>query len=146
MERVVEAAYWQLTVRSDFSAAHALRHYQGKCENLHGHNYHVEMVIEGRKTSEDVEVLLDFTVLKRLLKQATSSLDHKNINEVAPFDKINPSAENISRYLFHIVRELLEDEVKNLDYAKDTKLYSLSVSEKDAQTATYREIYHNSIR
>ncbi len=141
MNTNTKTSFWQLTVRSDFSAAHALRHYQGKCENMHGHNYHVEMVIEGTKLSDDVEVLIDFTILKRILKEATSTLDHTNINEVAPFDKINPSAENISRFLFQIVKSLLEKEIAGIEYAKDIKLYSLSVSEKDAQTATYREIY-----
>ncbi len=133
---------WQLTVRSEFSAAHALRHYQGKCENIHGHNYSVEMTIEGTKLSEDVELLLDFTILKRILKKATDTLDHTNINEVAPFDSINPSAENISRYLYKMIENLLEDEIKNLksEQVKEIKLYSVSVSEKSAQTATYREI------
>ena len=55
---------WRLTVRGEFASAHALRHYQGKCESLHGHNYSVEMVVEGETLTPDTELVVDFTVLK----------------------------------------------------------------------------------
>ena len=60
---------WRLTVRDEISAGHALRHYEGKCERLHGHNFAVELTVEGDKLTENVELLLDFKVLKRALKE-----------------------------------------------------------------------------
>ncbi len=131
---------WRLAVRGDFSSAHALRHYQGKCENLHGHNYHVEMVVEGTKLSDDVELVVDFSVLKKILRDALETLDHKNINEFPPFDIINPSAENLARYLYQLLENILAEQLKHLPYAETIHLYEVSVSEKAAQTATYREI------
>ncbi len=139
LEKNKKNSLWHLTVRSDFSSAHALRNYQGKCENIHGHNYHVEMVIQGTKLSDDVELVVDFTVLKRILKEACDTLDHKDINTFPPFDKINPSAENIARYLYKYLEVRLEEELKSMPYADTIEIYSVSVSEKAAQTATYRE-------
>ena len=86
--------FWKLTVRSEFCAAHALRHYQGKCEHLHGHNYAVEVVVKGYTLSQNTELLMDFGDLKALLKQALEPLDHAYINDVPPFDAVNPSSEN----------------------------------------------------
>lgn len=130
---------WQLTVRTEFSSAHALRHYQGKCENLHGHNYHVEMTVEGTKLSEDVELVVDFSILKKILNKACDNLDHKNINDFPPFDKINPSAENIARYLYTLIKSELKTHLKDIPHCDTVQLYSISVSEKSKQTATYRE-------
>ncbi len=125
---------WQLTVRQELAAAHALRHYQGKCENVHGHNYLVEMTVEGHTLSQDVELVADFSVLKKILRQATAELEHHFLNEVPPFDKINPSSENLARYVWQQASPLLRALDENL------RLHSVSVSEKSAQTATYREI------
>ena len=83
--------FWKLTVRSEFCAAHALRHYQGKCEHLHGHNYAVEVVVKGYTLSQNTELLMDFGDLKALLKQALEPLDHAYIKYVPPFDAVNPS-------------------------------------------------------
>ncbi|MBO4317892.1 MAG: 6-carboxytetrahydropterin synthase [Mailhella sp.] len=124
--------YWLLTVRGSFSSAHSLRNYMGKCENMHGHNYLAEYSVQGDTLSEDTEILADFSVLKRILESKLDVLDHRFINEVPPFDRINPSAENLARYLWGE----LEPEIKKLG----VKLVSVSVSEKDTQTATYREV------
>lgn len=123
---------WQLTVRENFSSAHALRHYQGKCENLHGHNYLAEMTVEGSVLTNDTELLVDFSILKKILREELEKVDHCNLNEVPPFDTINPSAENLARFLWQCLKVRLEE--------YPVKLYSVSVSEKPAQTATYREI------
>ncbi len=123
---------WQLTVRESFSSAHALRHYKGKCENLHGHNYLAEMTVEGEVLTADTELVTDFSVLKKILREELVKLDHCNLNETPPFDKINPSAENLARFLWQCLKPRLE----NLPI----KLYGVSISEKSAQTATYREI------
>ena len=127
---------WRLTVRDEISAGHALRHYEGKCERLHGHNFAVELTVEGDKLTENVELLLDFKVLKRALKEELAALDHQIINEVPPFDRLNPSSENISRHIFqNVARRLAADES-----ACNVRVHSISVSEKGAQTATYLEL------
>ena len=127
---------WRLTVRDEISAGHALRHYEGKCERLHGHNFAVELTVEGDKLTENVELLLDFKVLKRALKEELAALDHQIINEVPPFDRLNPSSENISRHIFqNVARRLAADES-----ACHVRVHSVSVSEKGAQTATYLEL------
>lgn len=123
---------WRLTVRAEFAAAHALRHYQGKCEALHGHNFSVEVVVQGSKLTDDTELLVDFKDLKTDLKQVLEHLDHKDLNATAAFSVKNPSSENIAEYIF--------TELKPLILKRDIMLYSVSVSEKSAQTATYMEI------
>ena len=91
---------WRLTVRSDFSAAHALRHYQGKCESPHGHNFNVEVVVEGEKLSEDTELLMDFKEIKAMLKVVLEQLDHKDLNLTPMFSVKNPSSENIAAWIY----------------------------------------------
>lgn len=123
---------WRLTVRAEFAAGHALRHYEGKCENTHGHNFAVELVVQGHVLHDKTELLVDFKELKAALKPVLDSLDHRILNESAPFDNINPSSENLSRYIW----QQLEEPVK----AMRVQLYSVTVSEKAAQSATYMEI------
>ena len=85
---------WRLTVRDEFSAGHALRHYQGKCENLHGHNFGVELCVEGRDLTPDTELLLDFKILKTALKDVLRELDHRVLNPLTapiPRRRISPA-------------------------------------------------------
>ena len=125
-------ALWKLTVRGDFAAAHALRHYEGKCEDLHGHNYLVEMVVEGETLTPDTELVADFTLLKRELRAELALIDHRYLNELPPFDVINPSSENLARYLYRKMTERLS----NLP----VRMYSMTVGETPLQSATYQEI------
>jgi len=82
-----------------FSAAHHLREYRGKCENMHGHNWKVRLeVTRDSLTSEGF--VCDFTLLKKVLKDILDRLDHRDINVTPPFDTINPTAENLSLYIF----------------------------------------------
>jgi len=122
---------WRLNVRSDFSAAHALRHYQGKCESPHGHNFLVEAVVEGDRLTPDTELLVDFTLLKADLKAVLDTLDHQDLNVTPPFDRINPSSENLAQYIFQALAPLAT--------ARGVRLHSVSVGEKAAQSATYFE-------
>lgn len=124
-------SYWRLTVRSDFAAAHALRHYKGKCESPHGHNFQVEAVVEGDVLSDDTELLADFADIKRDLKAVLDTLDHKDLNATPPFDKINPSSENLSRHIYRGLAPLVEE--------RGVRLHAVTVSEKAAQSATYYE-------
>ena len=122
---------WRLKVRDDFSSAHALRHYQGKCENIHGHNFSVEVCVEGDKLTPDTEMLLDFKVIKQELKSVLSLLDHKNLNTTPPFDVQNPSSENLARFIYRQMAERLAPH--------EVRMHEVTVSEKAAQAANYSE-------
>jgi len=90
---------YTLTVRASFSAAHRLREYDGNCERLHGHNWQVEVSVASERL-DDRGIALDFRAIKAAVNDLLSGLDHRYLNEVAPFDRRNPSSENVARYLF----------------------------------------------
>jgi 6-pyruvoyltetrahydropterin/6-carboxytetrahydropterin synthase len=90
---------YQVSVESHFDAAHFLRDYHGKCENLHGHRYKVVVSIQTNKLDEG-GLAYDFVELKQRLNKIISQFDHNFLNDVPPFDKINPSAENISTAIY----------------------------------------------
>ncbi|ABB38994.1 queuosine biosynthesis protein QueD [Oleidesulfovibrio alaskensis G20] len=123
---------WRLTVRSDFAAAHSLRNYCGKCEALHGHNFGVEATVEGGILTPDTELLVDFKVLKNALKQVLDGLDHCVLNETPPFDTCNPSSENLARHIYRHMAPLVQPH--------GVRMHSVTVSEKQAQSATYMEV------
>ena len=128
---------FEVRVEDDFAAAHFLRDYHGKCENLHGHNYKVYVHVEGRQTDEG-GMLLDFSFLKNALKEVLSKIDHTNLNEIAEF-KQNPSAERIAMYIYtHLVLNLKE---KNIDLSLNspdgTKISKVDVFETDKNRARY---------
>jgi 6-pyruvoyltetrahydropterin/6-carboxytetrahydropterin synthase len=129
--------FWRLSVRDEFSAAHALRGYKGKCERLHGHNFAVELVVEGNSLSVDAALLLDFGLLKRLLKEILGEIDHSVLNETPPFDVLNPSSENLARHIWRTAAARLE--IHPDPQAAAVRLHSVTVSEKDVQSATYME-------
>ena len=121
-----------LTIEDDFSSAHQLREYKGKCENLHGHNWLVELNVKGEKLNR-LGLLIDFTDLKKILKNVLSYLDHKNLNETPPFDTINPSSENIAGYLYNrISAELAEEH-------PDVLVDSVTVWESATSRCTYSQ-------
>lgn len=90
---------YTLTVRTSFSAAHRLREYDGNCERLHGHNWQVEVSVASERL-DDRGMALDFRAIKAAVNELLSLLDHRYLNEVPPFDRLNPSSENVARYLF----------------------------------------------
>lgn len=90
---------YRVHVRRHFDAAHALRNYQGKCENLHGHRYEVVVGVESDQLDE-AGMAVDFAWLKRELDAVLERFDHRNLNETPPFDRLNPSAENIARTIY----------------------------------------------
>lgn len=103
------SARYTVKVVTDFAAAHSLREYAGDCARLHGHNWKVE--IEASATSLDkVGMSLDFKVLKQATKQILATLDHYNLNDIPPFDRINPTAENIAAFLFKTLSDKLNNE------------------------------------
>lgn len=121
---------WRLTVTQDFSASHQLRNYGGKCEQMHGHNFGVEVVVEGSELEEKVQYLMDFKVLKHLTGEVLDKLDHHHLNEVDCFAEINPSSENLAMYIYRQLKGKLPENVR---------LVEVSVSEKASSKATYWE-------
>jgi len=98
---------YEVTIKAHFDAAHALRGYGGKCEKLHGHRFQVAVCVAAEELDE-VGLAYDFTALKRLLRERViSRLDHANLNETPPFDEVNPSSENIARFIYQEMREAL---------------------------------------
>lgn len=101
---------YALTVKTDFAAAHALRGYNGKCENLHGHNFAVEVVVKGTKL-DACGMLIDFVELKGHLAEVLGQLDHKNLNDLPRFTEENASAENVARAIFEGLSALMPEHV-----------------------------------
>jgi len=95
-----------VNVERHFDAAHYLRGYQGKCENLHGHRYKVAVRLKAAN-NDNVGMAYDFTVLKKELDVVLSRFDHRCLNELKPFDEINPSAENIARIVYYELEKRL---------------------------------------
>jgi 6-pyruvoyltetrahydropterin/6-carboxytetrahydropterin synthase len=89
---------FQLSIETHFSAAHRLREYQGKCERLHGHNYRVEVVLCG-ETLDRLGMLMDFQDGKGIVRDVVGRMDHQYLNEIPPFDKLNPTAEQVARQI-----------------------------------------------
>ena len=104
---------YQVIVEDKFSSAHALRHYHGATEPLHGHNYRVQVVLEGKRLQNKVKYLTDFVALQKILRAVVAPMDHTNLNELPPFTKENPSAENLAEYIGRqLVRRWREPGVK----------------------------------
>jgi len=101
-------AHYELMIETDFSAAHSLRGYAGDCSRLHGHNWRVELYVVCT-TLDDIGLAVDYKILKCELKAALADWDHYNLNDVPPFDDINPSSENVARVLFERMAKRLDD-------------------------------------
>jgi 6-pyruvoyltetrahydropterin/6-carboxytetrahydropterin synthase len=122
---------YEVSVDEAFSAGHALRGYKGKCENVHGHNYKVRVTLAGKEL-DGVGLLYDFVHLKQVIQGVIHSLDHRFLNEYAPFDTVNPSAENIARYIYDETSKQLRQTVNG------ATISSITVWETDVTAATYR--------
>lgn len=125
---------FEVTVQAGFSSGHYLRNYQGKCENPHGHNYRVFVTLIGEELDE-AGLLLDFKLVKQLMRPVVDRLDHQMINDLEPFDaELNPSAENLARYFFQQTSEQLHVMTGGRVRVKDCTLY-----ETDTSFARYYE-------
>ncbi len=100
---------YEVSVEEHFDAAHYLRGYQGKCENLHGHRFQVAVSLRVKQT-DDIGLAYDFVSLKRKLKEILGRFDHTCLNDIPPFDKINPSSENIASTIYVELAALLQGE------------------------------------
>jgi 6-pyruvoyltetrahydropterin/6-carboxytetrahydropterin synthase len=122
---------YEVSVDETFAAAHNLRNYRGKCENLHGHNYKVRITLAGQEL-DSTGLLYDFVQLKKAIQDVIRSLDHTYLNERPPFDVLNPSAENIARYIY-------DETARQLPRAANgAGIASITVWESDVTAATYR--------
>lgn len=102
-------ALYTLKVVSDFASAHTLTGYPGACSRMHGHNWKVEMEVQARQL-DDIGMGMDFKAIKLATRQVTDALDHRYLNEIPPFDKVNPTAENIAAYIYRAVGRKLNNE------------------------------------
>ena len=121
---------FEVMIERNFSSAHQLRGYKGKCENLHGHNYKIEIFARGREL-DHIGLLVDFGDLKTAADDIVQYLDHRNINELPPFDaELNPSAENLARYILERVAARVGDE--------RVQVYKVRCYETPTSVATYQ--------
>jgi len=111
-----------------FSSAHRLRNYHGKCENMHGHNWRVRLFVT-RGNLDETGFVMDFKVLDAVLKKIMELLDHKDLNSLKEFETVNPTAENIALLIFR----LAEKEISAID--KEVKVSKVSVWESDKSCA-----------
>ncbi len=125
---------FEIRVEADFAAAHFLRDYHGKCENLHGHNYKVYAHVKSNVLDEG-GMALDFSVLKKTLREVCSQLDHTNLNDMEIFDQ-NPSAERIAMFIFNSILEKMPE--LEFDGDKNKRhLYAVDVFETETSRARY---------
>lgn len=121
---------YKIKVVSTFSSAHSLRHYKGKCEALHGHNWRIEAVIASN-VLDKCGMVIDFGIVKAFLREILDGLDHKHLNELEYFKTANPSSEEIARYIFN--------ELKKRINVPGATVNSICVFETDTSCATYSE-------
>lgn len=122
---------WTIGVREEFSAAHRLENYGGKCEALHGHNYTVEAEVEGTGVDPASGLLLDFKDLRGNVKAVLADLDHHFLNEAPCLEGLNPSSEHLARHIFRALAARLA--------ALPVRLTLVRVYEKPGQWAAWRE-------
>lgn len=121
---------YRLKIHTYFAAAHCLTHYQGDCENLHGHNWRVEVAVTARELDK-AGLGIDFKILKAETNVLLKALDHKYLNDLVPFSDISPSSENIARFLYQELSQKL-----NTD---NVKVEMITVWESDFANASYYE-------
>ena len=121
---------YKVKIISQFSAAHSLRNYKGKCEALHGHNWKVEVLVSSLKLNSS-GMVMDFSDLKKITSNVLEELDHQHLNELEYFKEQNPSSEEIAKYIFN--------KLKGKIIADGCKLEKIRVWETDASCAVYQE-------
>jgi 6-pyruvoyltetrahydropterin/6-carboxytetrahydropterin synthase len=120
---------FEVSVEQSFAAGHALRNYHGKCESVHGHNFRVRISIQGEHL-DATGLLVDFLEVKNLIGGVIERLDHQFLNDLPPFDEINPSAENIAKYFYDRICVGLTN--------AGVRIAEVRIWETDASSAVYR--------
>lgn len=121
---------YELTIDLNFSAAHQLRGYKGKCENMHGHNWKVQISVMADKLNE-IDIAIDFHDLKKIAREVITPLDHSFLNDIFPFTEKNPSSENVAKWIYDSMRKRI-----NTD---NLQVSSVTVWESDTASASYYE-------
>ncbi len=119
---------YDIFIDTHFAGAHHLRNYNGKCEHPHGHNWKVKVTVRVEEL-DSCDLGIDFTLLKKIVKEVIDQLDHKDLNELPFFAKVNTSSERIAEFIFDEVKIRLTD--------SRHKLYSVMVKETDTQGLIY---------
>ena len=120
---------FEVSVEETFAAGHALRNYNGKCENVHGHNYRVQVTVEGAEL-DSIGLLVDFGAIKKVIRNVVERVDHQFLNDLPPFDRINPSAENLARYFCDGLKPAIQKD--------GLRIQAVTVWETDTSSATFR--------
>lgn len=118
---------YELTIIANFSSAHCIRGYEGACENLHGHNWKVEVTVRS-KVLDRLGMVMDFKAIKARTREVVDRLDHRYLNEVPPFDAVNATAENIARFIFTELASSISG---------DVRVAKVRVWESDTAAAAY---------
>ena len=121
---------YEVTIIKSFSAAHLLAQIGGKCEELHGHNFKVEVTVGAPKLNAE-GILIDFRLVKKWLAKILDGMDHQHLNELPAFRDMNPSSENIAHYVFSAMRQFVD--------AQNVKILRVKVWESENAAVTYTE-------
>ncbi len=118
---------FEVKVETHFSSAHHLLNYKGKCENMHGHNWKVEVSVRGENLDKS-NILIDFKTLKKYLNEVMEYLDHKDLNELDEFKNQSPSSEFIAKFIYFKMKEKVDN------------IYCVNVWETPTSRASYFEL------
>lgn len=121
---------FELTVEFSFSAAHQLRGYKGKCENMHGHNWKVQTSVIAERLNE-IDIAIDFHEIKKIVREVVLPLDHSFLNDIFPFTEKNPSSENIAKWIYDSLKKRINDD--------NVRISAVTVWESDGASASYYE-------
>jgi len=102
---------YTISIETDFAASHQLKGYHGKCRSLHGHTWKVRVEVLALET-DSIGISIDFRKLRTIAENVIEKIDHKHLNEVPPFDEINPTAENLARTIYTQIREKLPPPIR----------------------------------
>jgi len=121
---------FELMIETQFSSAHQLRGYKGKCERVHGHNWKVQVYVLAERLNE-IDITIDFHDLKKMTDEIVGQLDHSFLNDIFPFTEKNPSSENIAKWIYDSLRKRIDND--------DISLSAVTVWESETASATYFE-------
>ncbi|MGH1343470.1 MAG: 6-carboxytetrahydropterin synthase QueD [Nannocystales bacterium] len=143
-------AQYIVRATTEFSAAHVLYGYAGACNRVHGHNFKVELEVEARAV-DDIGMAIDFTMLESIAASIAQELDHRLLNEIPPFNEVNPTAENLGAYFWTRASRALADKIgtgatpdveaaQTVEAARGVRLRAVTVRENDRTSVTYSEL------
>ena len=108
---------YKITITDYVSGAHNLRGYEGECENLHGHNWKVEVTVASKEL-DSIGMVVDFKDLKKIVSGILEELDHNYLNETSYFKEVNPTSENIAKFVYSQVQEKLTPKQLKVDVVR----------------------------